>query len=106
MSEYIQEITFEQAKKLAEERFVKRIGLFRDSCQIPILSEQYVEAECCWFFFRNKQIQIPESQSLLDGAYVVSKKGNLFGIADFSNNPTKLKEYLEKFFEHLKECNE
>lgn len=106
MSEYIQEITFEQARKLVEDTAVKQIGMFRNNYEIPVLSGQYVEAECCWFFFRNRQIQIPEHMSLRDGAYAISKKGQVYGIADFSDNPIKLKEYLEKFSEHLKGLNE
>jgi hypothetical protein len=106
MSKYIQEITFEQARKLAEDTAVKQVGMFRNNCEIPVLREEYVEAECCWFFFRNRQIEIPESMSLKDCAYAISKKGQVYGIADYSDNHIKLNEYLEKFSEHLKEINE
>lgn len=106
MSEYIQEITFEQARKLAEEVAIKQIWLFRESNEVPVLNGHYEEGECCWFFFRNREIQIPEHMILRDGAYAISKRGEIRLIVDFSYDSKLLKEYLQKFSEHLKELNE
>jgi hypothetical protein len=105
MNKYIPEITFEKGKQLAEEAAMEEIGGFRKSNKMPVLSGEYVEAECCWVFFRNKRIQIPEG-FLRNYAYAVSKKGHVILIVDFSDDPLKLKEYLKKFSDHLKEHNE
>ena len=105
MSEYIQEITFEHARKLAEEAAMEELSSFIGNQQIPVLCGEHVEAECCWVFFRNKQITIPAG-CLKNYAYAVSKKGHVILIVDFSDDPPKLKEYLMKFSDHLKGHNE
>lgn len=102
MIEYVQEITFEQARSMAEEAATEQLELFRTNENIPVLRELNKEAECCWFFFRNKQIEIPPGV-LRGWAYAVSKKGKVILIADYSDEPKKLHEYLEDFSNHLKE---
>lgn len=104
MKEYIQEITFEQAKRIAEELALWRLERYMDNRSIPVLREQFEEAECCWFFFRNKQIEGPPEEILGWGpAYAISKKGDVSIIADFSDEPERLQEYLQAMSNYFKE---
>lgn len=104
MSEYIQTYTFNQAKEIAEAAAFEQLEPFMDNKTGNVLDEKYFEVECCWFFFRNKQIVGPPEQVLRWGrAYAVSKKGELRLIADFLNEPDKLHEYLQVMSNHFKE---
>lgn len=106
MSVYNQTYTFEQAKKIAEKCVYKHLKLFLYNREINVLDENYLEAECCWFFFRNKLIEGPPEQALRwFCAYAVSKRGELRTIADFSDEPEKLQEYLWVMSNHFKEKN-
>lgn len=104
MDEYIQTITFEQARIIAEETAIEELKTFMENPAMSVLREQYGEAEYCWFFFRNKQIEGPPERVLRWGrAYAVSKKGEVRLIADFSDEPEKLQEYLQVMSNHFKE---
>lgn len=104
MSIYIEKITFMEAIKLAEDSARKNLERYIDSPTIPILDERFEEAECCWFFFRNKQIEGPPEQALRwDCAYAVSKKGDVSIIGDLSDEPEKLTEYLQVMSNYFKE---
>ena len=52
-------------------------------------------------FFRNEAIHIPPERGLSGGAYVVSRKGNVRQIADFSHDPEKLRAYLQTMSDYL-----
>src|SRR5262245_45061730 len=81
MSEYTQEITFEQARRSVAERARRSWEPFMESLAVPVLSERYEEAECCWFFFRSEQIQGPPERPLAwNYAYAISKKGSIIAI--------------------------
>jgi hypothetical protein len=55
-------------------------------------------------FFRNKQIEGPPERVLRWArAYAVSKKGEVRLIADFSDEPGKLNEYLQVMSSYFKE---
>lgn len=105
MGEYVQKISIEQARKKAEEAALEQLEPLIGNSKIPVLREQYEEAECCWFFFRNKQIEIPPG-ALRGWAYAVSKLGHVILIADYSDEPMKLQKYLSDFSNHLKERGE
>jgi len=59
MKGYIPTISFNQAKKIAEQAAFEQLEEFIDKSMVNLLEEEFVEAECCWFFFRNKQIEGP-----------------------------------------------
>lgn len=103
---YVSTISFEEAKKLAEEVAGISLKWYKKDDKIPFLSERFEEAECCWFFFRNSEILGPIEESLTwNHAYAVSKKGTLHTIADFSNDSEKLKEYLKLLSYYFKRKN-
>ncbi|MFC5475789.1 hypothetical protein [Paraherbaspirillum soli] len=99
-------ITFEQAKRLAEESASFFLSDFLKDAATPLLQEHYLEAEHCWMFFRNKDIAIPPDRPFCDGAYAISKKGNGSYIADLSDNPEKLQAYLQTMSNYFKQRGE
>lgn len=105
MNEYVQEIFYEEARKKAEEVAKEELKDFIKDIDMPVLREDFLEAECCWFFFKDRKIVIPLGY-LKNWAYAVSKKGYLILIVDYSDDPAKLHEYLEQFSNHLKERGE
>ncbi|MDB5058725.1 MAG: hypothetical protein JWO59_2197 [Chloroflexi bacterium] len=70
------------------------VSIFRKDESTPLLSERYLEADHCWMFFRNEAIVVPPERPLRDAVYCVSKRGSLRSIADFSDDPVRLQEYL------------
>jgi len=70
---------------------------------IPVLQDDYLEAEYCWMFFRNKAIVIAPERALSDCAYCISKHGHGRSIADYFNDPVRLREYLQIMSGHFKE---
>ncbi|THF73948.1 hypothetical protein [Cohnella fermenti] len=103
MREYIPTITFEQAKAIAEKAAFEQLAPFVEDESDTVLSDKHAEAEYCWFFFRKQEIVGPPEKILTWGAaYAISKKGELRLIADFMNEPDKLREYIQvmsKYFE-------
>ena len=106
MDKYVSVITFSEARYLAECSALSDIGCFRDSADIPLLDVKSYEGECCWFFFRNMEIIVPENMSLRAHAYAVSKRGSVRGIAEFSGDIIQIKEYLKKMSDHFKQNGE
>lgn len=104
MKEYIPEITFEEARGIAEKSARRRLEPFMGNASIPILRNYYEEAECCWFFFKNPQIVGSIERNLSwNFAIAVSKKGEVSIIADFSDEQEKLKDYLQVMSNYFKE---
>ena len=107
VDEYSAEITFKEAKAIAEEDARKNLYEFREDISQAFLREEFLEAECCWIFFRNKEITGPPERALTwDCAYAVSKKGNCYTIADRSDEPEELNKYISHFSSHLKRRKE
>lgn len=100
VDDYEVEIDFQQAKQIAEKTANYKLSEFRKN---PRVRNEFYEAECCWFFFRNKEIIGPPERALSwDQAYAVSKKGNCFLIGDMSDKSEELKEYIQRYSSHLK----
>ena len=92
------QISFLEAKDIATDFVKDDIFNFFKLKDIlpPYLSDYYLETEGCWMFFRKENIILPQ-KTLVDCAYVVSKKGEARGVANYRNDPKKAKEYLEKY---------
>jgi hypothetical protein len=89
-------LTLSEARELA-----RREGAASWKRYIPqdcsdCLSERYLEAEHCWFFFRNPVIVVPDENwfAYAYSAIAVSKLGDVRSIKDFSHEPEKLTDYL------------
>ncbi len=103
---YQQEISFERANEIAEELAYTRLNKFRDNPDTPLLSSDFLEAECCWFFFRNRDIPVLERPGMIwNCAYAISKKGEVSIIGDFSDDPDKLSNYLQAMSYYFKSRN-
>ena len=62
------------------------------------LSDYYLEAEGCWYFFPIEGVTIPlECWHLRGFAVAVSKAGMVSTVYDFRDNEQKMREYLEAF---------
>ena len=96
-------ITLRQAKKIAIDIAVYDTVNDVTDTSMPLLQEEYLEAENCWMFFRNRLIVIAPERALSDCAYCVSKRGNGRSIPDYSNDPVRLVEYLHIMSNHFKE---
>jgi len=104
MEGYVQKISLSQAREIAEENALWKLQPYMTNFTTSVLREHFEEAECCWFFFRNKEIVGPPEQALRWAwAYAVSKKGEVSIIADYSDQPEKLQEYLKKMSDYFKE---
>lgn len=107
VEEYIAEIDFHQAKNIAENAAFNSLNQFRTDPQITLLSDDFIEGECCWIFFRNKEIAGPPEKALTwSSNYVVTKKGNIFTIGDRSDTLEESKEYIQRYSSHLKRTRE
>ena len=101
-------LTLDEARKLARRDGQKYWERYIPADCIDCLSEHYLEAEHCWFFFRNPRIMVPEEDHIVRAysAYAVSKHGTVRNIVDYSADPEKLADYLNTFsayFAH-REC--
>ncbi len=106
MKKYVQEITYEEARGIAEENAMKNLKPYITSQMFSVLQEKYEEEECCWFFFRNEQIKGPMEEALRWAwAYAISKKGAVSIIADYSDDSEKLQGYLRKMSDYFKRLN-
>jgi hypothetical protein len=99
-------ITFEQARKLAEEE-AKEILKDVNINHLPPLEDFYLEAEECWMFYRNPSIFI-EPKFLLgrDFSYGVSKRGNMRLVYDLRETPGAAEEYIIKLSDYMKSKGE
>ena len=97
------QITMREAKKIAENAAKEQLQSYANS-KISFLSDEFMEADYCWFFFRNKKIIGPPEEVLnWDWAYAVSKKGELSLIADYSKDTEALKDYLKKMSNYFRD---
>ncbi len=96
-------ITLDHARKVATDLALSHLAVYWIDKSIPLLQEGNLEAEHCWMFFRNKAIVITQEGALADWAYCISKKGTARSIADFSDDPVRLHEYLQTMSNHFKE---
>lgn len=95
-NDYRQTISFEQATDMAE-KFIRQDLLdYVEDPHVLFLHEVTLEAECCWFFFYNPKIIIPEEKWLLKmlGAYAISKKGKVSHTYNYLDDSVKARDYL------------
>lgn len=107
VEKYTPTIDYFEARRLAESSAFEDLNWLRKDKATPLLREEFCEAECCWFFFRNKDLVGPSEKNLnWDRAFVVSKMGNVFSIADLSDEPDRMLDYLQRYSSHVKRRKE
>lgn len=96
-----QNISLAQARSIAQDNAFAYLKAFCDKPE-ETLKAGYLEADHCWMFFRNENIEIPEDYTLgLKWAYVVSKKGKYSMVQDFSDDEKKVNEYLRTMSDYF-----
>jgi hypothetical protein len=87
------QLTFEQAKALAQQEAVKRFTRFLADPSTPLLDDFFLEEAGSWNFFRNRKIIIPPEFSLTgDWSYVVSRRGEIRLFYDLRDDLDKAKK--------------
>jgi hypothetical protein len=104
VNKYIPTITLDQAKRMAMEATQKDLSQYVTDPHTPYLQDSVLEAECCWYFFYNPEIEIPEQDWVwrMLGTYAVSKKGDMSHTYNFSDDPIKLQDYLQAMSAYFK----
>lgn len=104
VNKYIPTITLEQAKRMALEATQEDLSKYVTNPNTPYLQDSVLEAECCWFFFYNPEIEIPEQDWVrrMLGTYAVSKKGDMSHTYNFSDDPIKIQDYLHAMSAYFK----
>jgi hypothetical protein len=99
-------ITLEHAQKMAEYPILFNIcrSILQTNDMEKLLEDDYLEAEYCWIFLRNKNIVVPPQDWFENdyGAYAISKKGDSSHIMHFPDEPERLKAYLQVMSDHFK----
>jgi hypothetical protein len=94
-------MSFSEARARATQEALSLLGEFYAGPAEAVLDEDFLKADHCWMFFRNRSITLPKS-SLLDLAFVYGKRGGSRNVPDLRENPNELATYvqrLSKFFE-------
>lgn len=95
-------ITLEKARSIAREQALFNLSSFVDEEGEDVLEADYLEAEHCWMFFRNRGIHVSKTVLLgIEWAYVVSKRGKFSMVQDFSSDREKLLEYLKTMSDYF-----
>lgn len=106
MNDKLMPISFSQAWAIAEQHARADLDGFIGSSS-PVLNSEYLEADHCWMFFRNDEIDVPADATLgMKWAYVVSKKGTYSMVQDFSNDQQKTQAYLKTLSDHFEKPGE
>lgn len=90
-----------EARQKAEHCFVEMIPYMAQAS--AVLDVRFLEAENCWMFFRNREIDTGEGGFFTDTACAVSKRGEVRTINDFSANEEELMRYLQAMSDHFGE---
>jgi len=88
-------------REMAENCFVGMIPYMAQAS--VVLDERFLEAENCWMFFRNREMDTGEGGFFTDTACAVSRRGELRIINDFSDNEQNLMKYLQTMSDHIAE---
>jgi hypothetical protein len=98
MTDTENKVTFEQARNVASQAAKSELGQFAPVNMTDVLSDFYMEAEGCWFFFGSDEIVIPKDKGIVaSGVYAVTRTGALSYVYDFRENEEQMRAYLEMF---------
>lgn len=96
-------ITLAQARKMAEDAVMQDEAYYENSELEQALEEEFLEAEHCWIFLRNRKIIVlPENWFTKSyAAFAVSKKGVISQITAFEEDREQLLAYLQTMSEYF-----
>jgi hypothetical protein len=100
------DITFEQAREIARKLAMRDLQKIAELDPSDALSSSHLEAEHCWFFFRNPSLKLPETDwfERAYSVYAVSRRGSARLVNNFSDTPLRQDEYLavmSAYFAHI-----
>lgn len=103
MTDKVGQITLAQGRQLAEDAVMRDKGHYENSEFEQALEDDFLEAEHCWIFFRNRKIIVlPENWFTKSyAAFAVSKKGALSQITAFEDEQAQLLAYLQTMSEYF-----
>lgn len=88
-----------EARQKAEHCFVEMIPYMAQAS--AVLNERFLEAENCWMFFRNREVDTGEGGFYTDMACAVSKRGEVSSINDFFDDEEDLMRYLQTMSDYF-----
>lgn len=88
------------AENMAEEQ----LRQFAQIGASSVLSNFYIAADGCWFFFANENIKLPrrDSGKLVFTAYAVSQAGQKALVYDFRSNMNQMMDYVAAWSLHAR----
>jgi hypothetical protein len=95
-------INLKEARQMAEEMARTELSHIININGLKLLEDRCLEGRNCWFFFRNRELKVPQNFRFywqLD--FMISKKGMRASIYDFYENEDKLQKYLEDYTNYL-----
>ncbi len=99
----IKKISPEIARKLAEDAVIRDKEHYANPEFKKALEDDFLEAEHCWIFFRNKEIIVlPENWFTKSyAAFAVSKSGTVNQITAFEDDKEQMLAYLQTMSEYF-----
>jgi hypothetical protein len=95
-------LTYSEARSRAEQAAKVELSEFALTEPASYLSKLEIEADSCWFFFANEEIELPPigSGRLIFSAYAVSQSGQCNLVYDFRADMNKMNEYVSLWSLH------
>lgn len=96
-------ITLNQARQMAEDAVMRDRSQYKSPEVQKALEDEFLEAENCWIFFRNKKIVVlPENWfTKAYVAFAVSKRGSFSQVTAFDEDREQLLSYLQTMSEYF-----
>lgn len=96
MSNIGKPIDWQQARQLAEQAVMRDVDSYESREVQKALEDEFLEAEHCWIFFRNREISVrPEKWfTRAYNAFAISKTGAFSQIATLEYDEAQLNAYL------------
>jgi hypothetical protein len=88
-------LSVDQARALAEAEAERELSTFANGEVSNYLRDEFLEADNCWMFFRNLDVDVPQSVITPHFAYAVSKHGEMRLVPDLSSDRSRVLEYVK-----------
>lgn len=98
-----EELSFDAVRQTAEDAARELWVDFISSEDVCPLRSEVIRYGSAWMFFRSDEVKIPEQRPLMDGAVVVSSKGEVRHTVSYFPDLNECMQYLMKMSEHFEE---